>query len=76
MPEIDCSQAGTLTVRCVQSPLVGLQALQIREARLRSLLLGAHAQRKEGALSELLSDTTSYTGSSDPNSLKPAKQRD
>ena len=63
MPEICCVQGGTLTGKHAQPLTVGLQAVKISGARLRSPLLGTYLQGKEGKALKgpSVPDITSHT---------------
>ena len=63
MPAICSSQASPLIDKHAQPPPVGLLALQIRKAKIRSPLMGVHLQGKESKFLKgiFLPDTTSYT---------------
>ena len=77
MLEVCCIHAGPLTDSVAQCPLVGLQALQISEARLRSPQLGSFPQGKEEkALKGPFTTHYELHCSLGHDLLKPAEQRD
>ena len=77
MPEIWCSQPDPLTDRQAQPPPVALQALQISEVRLRSILLGTFPQGKEEkVLKGPLTRPYKLHCSSGTESLNPVEKRE